>query len=729
MYSAVRRYDFQQSVCIGGFELCEHAVFKHIIYYRVLAAELFKHIGICAVAGLGLLPERQHESVKQHLAELFRRIYIELAACISPDIFLKPCNIGVQAFAEVIQRFSVDVEAFALHIRQHLTQRQLGRVVKPVHIKFSQLAVKYRIERIYCLCAVLLCSQITLGNSLEAVITVRRFKKICRKRRIKDKSLGAESLIHQKTHCILYIASELFYIGAEHCTQKSVVALPTIRPCSGINLLSVAQLYTVHTIKRLHRNIFRLFHRRDKFISLLIIRKFYIFESYALFLGRNTAVAGSYPPLFNEFIKTQTLEHSIERRSVIFIPYIVLRVKFYRDFAQYRCEPVGLAGAALTCRKLFTHALLYIQPAEIFVYFIHRAETADKIKRSLFADSGNAGNVVRRVAHKRLEVGHKLRLKAVFLTEPPGSVHYRLRLPHAGLYIADGSSIAYKLQTVLVAGDYRAVPAFFFADACSSAEYIVRFISLKLITADAHIVKHFLEYRHLYGELVRHRLALSLICLAGTVAKGRRFEVEADAHCVRVYLIQQPSENGKKAINRICRCAVRRVELPHPVKCAVYYAVAVKDHQSHGTFLAVISLFSAQTDYLVAQFRRDLILQHLRGLAHLIFKLVNKLLAFPLSHLHTAGLFDRGSRIGRYFKQSAHVFHYSLRDYAVRLIIRHLLFAAAGRLINTSAHGRRNRIAVHYDHSVCIARGAAYSLDKASLASEEALLICIKYRN
>ena len=60
------------------------------------------------------------------------------------------------------------------------------------------------------------------------------------------------------------------------------------------------------------------------------------------------------------------------------------------------------------------------------------------------------------------------------------------------------------------------------------------------------------------------------------MSEGRGFKVKGNTHAFGLFLIEQLSEYGKKAVHAVCGRAVGSVELPNAVKGAVYYAVAVK---------------------------------------------------------------------------------------------------------------------------------------------------------
>ena len=147
--------------------------------------------------------------------------------------------------------------------------------------------------------------------------------------------------------------------------------------------------------------------------------------------------------------------------------------------------------------------------------------------------------------------------------------------------MADVGRVRNELEAVLIARDDDALPPGALAALADRAEQIVRLVSLQLQTAHAHGVKRLLQQRHLHGQLLRHRLALRLVAVVLLVAERRRAQIERDAQRLRRLQLQHALQDSQKAVHTVGGHAVRRVEHPNAVKCAVDDAVAVKDHQFH----------------------------------------------------------------------------------------------------------------------------------------------------
>ena len=141
------------------------------------------------------------------------------------------------------------------------------------------------------------------------------------------------------------------------------------------------------------------------------------------------------------------------------MPAVFLGGEIHRHLTEDRREPVGLSGARLPGGELLAHAVFDVKCWELLIDLVDAVIALDQIHRGLLADPGDAGNVVGAVAHQGLQVDDAARLEAVLGTKDLGCIEDRLGPAHAALYMADRGCFADQLQTVLVAGDDRAVPA------------------------------------------------------------------------------------------------------------------------------------------------------------------------------------------------------------------------------------------------------------------------------
>ena len=164
-------------------------------------------------------------------------------------------------------------------------------------------------------------------------------------------------------------------------------------------------------------------------------------------------------------------------------------------------------------------------------------------------------------------------------------------LPAAGHNVNHPDLSVHQLQGVAVAGDQQA-PVSRRLTACGQRpENVVCLISRQFQPRDPHCVQQFLQNRHLYRQVLRHRLALGFVKAAGPVAEGRLAPVKGYRQGVRSVFLQQRPQNGQETVYRIRRGAVGRIQHAYAVIGAVYQAVPVNGHQRHQSLLLSFACF------------------------------------------------------------------------------------------------------------------------------------------
>ena len=200
---------------------------------------------------------------------------------------------------------------------------------------------------------------------------------------------------------------------------------------------------------------------------------------------------------------------------------VVLRRELQRRIGEDRREVIALPCAFLALSQFFDDAELGVKLRQETVNFVDAAVFLNERHRRLFADAGNTGNIIARVAHERLEVNDVDRLKAVLLGKALGRHALRGGLPHAGGDELDGRVLRDELKRILVTRRCHAVPARRLAFARDGADEIVRLVARQLVARDVHRVEHFFHHRKLHRQLLGHPLALGLVALVLQVAEGR----------------------------------------------------------------------------------------------------------------------------------------------------------------------------------------------------------------
>ena len=128
----------RQRVEVGVLELGQLAPALDLLDDRVLVADLGEHAGVGGEPGLAAALLRQPELVEEDLAELLRRADRELAPGELEDLGLQRLDLLLHPVADLGQALDIELEADALHRREHLDQRHLDLVHHPLDAELLQ---------------------------------------------------------------------------------------------------------------------------------------------------------------------------------------------------------------------------------------------------------------------------------------------------------------------------------------------------------------------------------------------------------------------------------------------------------------------------------------------------------------------------------------------------------------------------------------------------------------
>ena len=158
---------------------------------------------------------------------------------------------------------------------------------------------------------------------------------------------------------------------------------------------------------------------------------------------------------------------------------------------------------------------------------VEATELADEPGGGLLADSGNARDVVGRVALQRLEVDHLVRPQVVALPDLVDVVDHRVldALPRGHQADARG----HDLEHVQVACDDRRVEVERLRLHRQRADHVVGLEARELDRRDAHRLDDPADLRELVAEVVGHALAGRLVFRVLLVAEGRPCRSNATA--------------------------------------------------------------------------------------------------------------------------------------------------------------------------------------------------------
>ena len=262
----------------------------------------------------------------------------------------------------------------------------------------------------------------------------------------------------------------------------------------------------------------------------------------------------------------------------------MLHIEVERHAAVDGRQPEAVLRGLLAVLQLGARTLFDALVVDVRVHALERAEVVQQLHGGLFTDAGHARDVVRGIAHERLEVNQANRVEAVFLAESGGVVGLIGGLAHAGGHEHDGRAAADQLEAVPVTGYDHAGVAVLVRAAADGAEQVIRLVARQLAAGNAQGIEHLLCNRQLCGQLVRHPLAGGLVGVEFKVTEGFLLHVKADDGAVGLLLVLQFEQRSQKAVNRVGRQSLVVGQLPDAVERAVQYAVAVYHHDFHVYF-------------------------------------------------------------------------------------------------------------------------------------------------
>ena len=97
----------------------------------MLSGQSFEHVhrGRDCLALAVLERLGQVELVEQHIAELLRRVDVELEAALFVDLARLCLDLALQPLRHLGQHFAVELDARVFHARQHRHERQIDLVI------------------------------------------------------------------------------------------------------------------------------------------------------------------------------------------------------------------------------------------------------------------------------------------------------------------------------------------------------------------------------------------------------------------------------------------------------------------------------------------------------------------------------------------------------------------------------------------------------------------------
>ena len=284
---------------------------------------------------------------------------------------------------------------------------------------------------------------------------------------------------------------------------------------------------------------------------------------------------------FNQLGKFQLQKQGIRRRCRLLHP-VFRRVEGQRRISDNGGQPVGMAGCVLSRRQLFDGGGLGVDIRQLFINGVHAAIFLNKIHSGLFTHPRYAGNIVGGVSHQGLQIDHVYGVKAILLPESLRGHVLCGGLTHTGGDQLHLGVLRDKLKGILVASHHHAVPARRLAPSGNGADEVIGLPALHFVARNVQGVQHLLEHRHLHPKLLRHGLAGGLVVLVRLVAERGSVDVKRDAQRVRLLLVPQTQQRGKKAEDCVGEQPLPVGKRANAVIGPVDDGITVYDHALHG---------------------------------------------------------------------------------------------------------------------------------------------------
>ena len=210
---------------------------------------------------------------------------------------------------------------------------------------------------------------------------------------------------------------------------------------------------------------------------------------------------------------------------------------------------------------------------QLFINAVQGAELGYELQGGLFTDAGDAGDVVRAVAHKGFHVHELVGTDAVSL--------------HEGGFIHVGGGVVACQQDVDAGGDElegvlisrqeigHAVLGVGLGHSGQGAQDIVGLVALHVQNMQAQHFRELTGHGHLGAELVGHGVAARLIGIVHLMAEGRGLQVVGDGGVVGLQGLQLAADDVDQAVESVGGKAVLGGEQADAVEGAIENAVAV----------------------------------------------------------------------------------------------------------------------------------------------------------
>ena len=524
-----------QAIEISGNEFLQGPEVQDLVYHGMLVAQGVEDGTVRRIARLGLLDDRQLQLLEEDDAELFRRIDVEGLAGVVVNGFFQGISLAGQFALHGHEAVRIDSEAVHFHDGQRMDERFFDGIVELCQgclIQFScrfgpDLEGKGGIagQLLFVVFGPFLEADVEgLGNIRQAVSRPRRVQQVgCQ-----DDVLQGQAA---RCHAGCGLGQILTVIGDDGRRFRQDGEIGVVLAFGD----DESAVLDSHGQGR---------HGRDG-LAVVIAGgdgDGLPFQAGCLGSGHDLdgfsrgrpfgqmgkAVEGS--KAFQEIAEAQAAEelgHVFLARLGLEHVHGIIQGHVAADGRQI----LGQDGLVLVIGQFFLQ-FLALHFVQVFVDAVDAAELADELERRLFADAGDAGDVVGRIAHEGLHVDDLGRRIAVFAFHDG-----RRDGQHVGdtlLGQIDRHVVCDQLQSIAVTGDDVDGIAIGSGPPGQGTDDVVSFIAFLFEDADAQAGQDFADQGELRPQVVRCRLARSLVAIEQVVAERVLALVEGDGDVLRV---------------------------------------------------------------------------------------------------------------------------------------------------------------------------------------------------
>ena len=163
----------------------------------------------------------------------------------------------------------------------------------------------------------------------------------------------------------------------------------------------------------------------------------------------------------------------------------ILPVRLYAAVCLDRHQNEAQSRKVFVLGKIFPQGGFF-DLVKVGIDTVHAAVVHDQLCRCLFTDFGNTGNIVRAVAHERLDMDESFRSHLIRFQDIIGIIVLYDSLPLSGLGDPDAGVLRGDLQKVSVSRQKRDFHSLGFPAPCQSPENVIRFKACLFADLDSH---------------------------------------------------------------------------------------------------------------------------------------------------------------------------------------------------------------------------------------------------